>query len=149
MVVSSVDFGAEPYVGLVTAPNEHPPGGGDFPDPSKYCIAKFRELAGFDPTGIVGVNIPKTASIAEIAQHGMSIVCRLPEASASVSICVHDIRGRLVKALAHGPMSAGTHHFYFDGRGSNGRVLTSGRYLCTVQTGKTEISKPVTVYGTR
>lgn len=50
-----------------------------------------------------------------------------------VSVTVHDVRGRSVRALAEGERSAGDHRVTFNGRDDGGRILPSGVYLVRVQ----------------
>ena len=55
--------------------------------------------------------------------------------SASVSLTVHDVAGRTVARLQNGPLPAGEYPFRWDGRGTDGRLLQSGRYFIRLQAG--------------
>ncbi|NUQ43909.1 MAG: hypothetical protein HUU32_21180 [Calditrichaceae bacterium] len=47
----------------------------------------------------------------------------------SVSLKIYDLPGRLVKTLADGEFSAGTHRVEWDGRDERGNEAASGVYL--------------------
>ena len=52
----------------------------------------------------------------------------LPSAG-TVDLAVHDLRGRLVRELASGEMSAGEHSLQWDGRDQSGVAVPSGAYF--------------------
>ncbi len=54
-------------------------------------------------------------------------------APARVTLVVHDLRGRPVRALARGFRGAGTHVASWDGRDEGGRPLPAGVYVCRLQ----------------
>jgi hypothetical protein len=47
----------------------------------------------------------------------------------AVDLAIYDVGGRLVKQLAHGSLSRGTHVLAWDGRDTEGRPVASGVYL--------------------
>lgn len=51
-----------------------------------------------------------------------------------VSLCVHDLRGRLVQRLVHGEQSVGEHRVVWDGRDDRGVPAASGAYIARLRT---------------
>ncbi len=47
----------------------------------------------------------------------------------TVHIKIYDLRGALVRTLASGAFSAGTHHVIWDGRDDSGSIVSAGTYL--------------------
>ena len=68
----------------------------------------------------------------------------LPRA-APVSLTVHDLAGRLVARLQDGALPAGEHPFRWDGRGTDGRLLQSGRYFVRLEAGAARETRPVSI----
>ena len=63
-----------------------------------------------------------------------------------LSIRLYDITGRLVRTvLAGADMPAGVHDFRFDGRGSNGQALPSGRYFYRAETASERTAGSLTI----
>ena len=58
----------------------------------------------------------------------------LPEA-ATVSLKVYNIHGQLVRTLANGSFSAGSHHVTWDGTNENGVQVVSGMYFYQIHAG--------------
>jgi hypothetical protein len=54
-----------------------------------------------------------------------------------VRVSVHDASGRLVRTLARGALTAGTHALSWDGRNGAGRAMPAGLYLVSVEAGGT------------
>ncbi|MFH0921115.1 MAG: hypothetical protein V1913_12225 [Fibrobacterota bacterium] len=52
-----------------------------------------------------------------------------------VTLCVYDIRGRMVRTLLNHPMLPGYYNVTFDGRSDNGVPIGSGIYLCRMNAG--------------
>jgi hypothetical protein len=65
--------------------------------------------------------------------HAMSLTFGLPK-DATVSVCVFDVNGRLVKRLATGAYPAGRHVARWDGTDEGGRAAASGIYFCRLVT---------------
>ena len=63
----------------------------------------------------------------------MSLTFGLPK-PASVSVCVFDVNGRLVKTLASGSYPAGRHAARWDGKDAGGRAAPSGVYWARLVT---------------
>ncbi|MBN1543082.1 T9SS type A sorting domain-containing protein [candidate division KSB1 bacterium] len=57
----------------------------------------------------------------------------LPE-TADLSLRVYNSMGQSVRELASGPHPEGSHTLLWDGRDDRGRTVTSGLYLCRLQT---------------
>ncbi len=51
-------------------------------------------------------------------------------AAAAVSIGIYDVKGRLVRTLQNGPVSAGVHQAAWDGRDDSGAEVARGVYFC-------------------
>jgi flagellar hook assembly protein FlgD len=56
-------------------------------------------------------------------------VVRLDRA-ATVNLSIYDVRGRLVRTLVDGPLSATEHRLAWDGRDGTGNPVASGVYFC-------------------
>ncbi|MCK4235219.1 T9SS type A sorting domain-containing protein, partial [candidate division WOR-3 bacterium] len=59
----------------------------------------------------------------------VTIEYMIPKMS-SVSLCVYDISGRLIKTIMEGKQKPGTYRANWDGKISNGRRAASGVYFC-------------------
>jgi hypothetical protein len=57
-----------------------------------------------------------------------TILLQLPR-SGQVDLAVYDVRGRRVRQLHHGHLTAGGHEFPWDARTDSGRTLASGVYF--------------------
>ena len=68
----------------------------------------------------------------------------LPRA-AQVSLSVHDLAGRLVAQLQDGALPAGEHPFRWDGRGTDGRLVQSGRYFIRLEAGAVRETRAVSL----
>jgi hypothetical protein len=64
----------------------------------------------FNPMTTIRVNIPDDSRI-------------------KAALTIYDIRGRLVRTLAEGPLTKGTHSYAWDGRDDSGRPVPSGTYI--------------------
>jgi hypothetical protein len=53
----------------------------------------------------------------------------------SVALTVHDVAGKAVRRLAGGPQPAGLHSATWNGRDDRRRMLPTGVYFCTLQSG--------------
>ncbi len=65
--------------------------------------------------------------------------------SVRVTLAVHDVTGRRVAELHDGPLGAGEHAFRWNGRGSDGRLVESGRYFIRFAAGDLRESKAVSL----
>lgn len=68
----------------------------------------------------------------------------LPRAG-RVQLCVHDLRGRLVRTLVDGEVPAGAQQAKWDGRDDHGRALASGSYVARLRTAAGEQSVRMTL----
>ncbi len=65
-------------------------------------------------------------------------------AAGPVTLEILDVRGRLVRTVWQGELTAGPHHLDWDGRDAGGRVVAAGTYLARLQApGHTAASKMV------
>lgn len=69
------------------------------------------------------------------ANPGATIKFEIPQ-SAYVRLEVFDVRGRLVRALVDGDLSAGTHSAVFDVSDENGAALPAGLYFSRLAAGE-------------
>jgi hypothetical protein len=67
----------------------------------------------------------------------------------SVSLALHDARGRFVRRLEPVVGSSGAHVAEWDGRDSAGREVPSGTYFARLRAGAVEANVRVTIVGTR
>ncbi len=70
-------------------------------------------------------------------------------ARASVELAVYDVRGRRVRLVGREEMEAGEHLLAWDGRGDDGRALSSGHYVANLRVRgpglRNELTRKVTV----
>jgi hypothetical protein len=71
---------------------------------------------------------------------GTSIEYVVPE-PALVSLQVFDVNGRLIRTLVRGAVERGSHRIQWDGRDSQGSVLSSGVYFYRLENGDKTITK--------
>ena len=89
---------------------------------------------------VVGHNYPNPFN------NETAIPVRLFEAT-QVDIVIYSISGQLIKRLYSGHKEAGRHAFKWDGDSENGRIVSSGMYLCraTFQEGRWDVCKLIVV----
>jgi hypothetical protein len=63
----------------------------------------------------------------------------------TVTLQVFDVKGRLVRTLADGPLEAGPHGFEWDGRNERGDRVGSSVYYGRLQVGDVSVSQPISV----
>ena len=51
-----------------------------------------------------------------------------------VDVSVYDVHGRLVQQLVDGPLEAGSHRTWWDGRDRSGASVAGGVYFCRIKT---------------
>lgn len=51
-----------------------------------------------------------------------------------VSLQIFDLKGRQIVTLVNKNLNAGVHHYTWDGRDRNGKLVSSGIYICVVKT---------------
>ena len=59
------------------------------------------------------------------------------ERDATIEISIFDIQGRLIRRIIWDNATAGSHSFNWNGRDWKGRLVSSGVYLCRMQSGQT------------
>lgn len=82
-------------------------------------------------TPVPEVEVLAAAQLGVVRPNPFNPVATVPldlAADASVRLAVYDVRGRLVRVLADGPLAAGHHDLRFDGNG-----LASGTYVCRLE----------------
>ncbi len=114
-----------------------------------YTRVKSIALEILDRLGALATAIaePPAPSLPTLAQNApnpfnpaTSITFTLP-AACTVELRVHDLGGKLVRTLAAGVYPAGTHRSAWDGCDEDGRPATSGKYLCRLRTGGSDLSR--------
>jgi len=105
-----------------------------------------------DGTRIEGVScfafpIPHTLISPNPARRagGAVVAFDVPAGGADVRITLHDVRGRLVRELAHGRMAAGPHSVPWDCRTSSADPVSGGLYFVRTRIGGREISSRLTL----
>jgi hypothetical protein len=65
-----------------------------------------------------------------------SIAYSIPvSVDAPLSLRIHDVQGRLVRELAHGPVIAGSHSAFWDGCDQQGKPVAAGTYFYRIEWG--------------
>lgn len=62
-----------------------------------------------------------------------------------ISISIYDMRGRLVRALFEGRQNSGYHVMDWNGKDVQGRPVSAGSYIYTIQVGNEVITKKMTL----
>ena len=62
-----------------------------------------------------------------------------------VRISIFNVVGRRVRVLVHGMQNAGHHHVVWDGRDDQGRLVSSGVYLCKLEASKMVATRKMVV----
>ena len=65
------------------------------------------------------------------------------EAAGTVRLAVYSVDGVLVRVLREGYLEAGSHDQRWDGTDSRGRPMTSGLYLCRMESATAVLSRPM------
>jgi len=104
----------------------------------------WARINGQTVVGSVGVRppaVPATAFLAPPAPNPARGPTRLSlgigsrEQGAQVSVCVHDLAGRLVRVVHEGALEPGVHELVWDLRDAGGRAVPSGLYLVRAEAG--------------
>jgi plastocyanin len=74
----------------------------------------------------------------------LAFAIALPKSS-PVSLTVHDLAGRIVARLQDGALPAGEYPFRWEGRGTDGRLVQSGRYFIRLEAGSVRETRPVSI----
>jgi len=92
------------------------------------------------------VEVPRAvdASVAPNPLNASGILTVRVARSAFATVSLHDVRGRRVRTLHRGYLTAGYHDFPLDGRDDRGRLLASGVYFCRVDTPEGTASRSLT-----
>ena len=100
--------------------------------------------AGVGPSGVLTRAAFTRPPAPNPARGTVTFAIGLPRAG-KVSLAVHDLAGRLVARLQDGALPAGDHPFRWDGRGSDGRVVQSGRYFIRLDAGAVRETRAVSI----
>ncbi len=100
--------------------------------------------ADVSPPGVIRKPMFSRPPAPNPSRGGVSFAVALPHA-ARVQITAHDVAGRTVATIADLPLDAGEHPFQWDGRGSDGRALQSGRYFVRLAAGGTVETRAVSL----
>lgn len=98
-----------------------------------YIYAMSTEPQGIDPESS---NDPLNSMVCPNPfRSSVSISFELSEPGYT-SIEVIDLSGRLVCSLAESELESGQHSFTWDGRNKSGELVSSGMYICRIQSGR-------------
>ena len=100
--------------------------------------------AGVGPSGVLTRPAFTRPPTPNPTRGALAFAIALPH-SAPVSLTVHDVAGRLVARLQDGALPAGEYPFRWDGRGTDGRLLQSGRYFIRLVAGSVRETRPVSI----
>jgi plastocyanin len=100
--------------------------------------------AGVGPAGVLTRPAFTRPPTPNPTRGALGFAIALPR-SAQVSLAVHDIAGRIVARLQDGALPAGEYPFRWDGRGTDGRLVQSGRYFIRLQAGSVLETRPVSI----
>lgn len=100
--------------------------------------------AGVGPSGVLTRPAFTRPPTPNPTRGALGFAIALPR-SAQVSLAVHDIAGRIVARLQDGALPAGEYPFRWDGRGTDGRLVQSGRYFIRLQAGSVLETRPVSI----
>ncbi len=106
----------------------------DFVFSSNYAFiyAMTTDPLGIDPQSINGSLGLRTAPNPFVSS--ASIIFELSEPGYT-SVQVFDLSGRMVCSLAESELASGQHSFVWDGMNQNGESVSSGVYICRIQSG--------------
>ena len=94
------------------------------------------------------VAVPKVSSLSQNFPNPFNpetwIHYQLPEPS-DVKILIYDVSGMLVRQIAVGLKSLGTHVIYWDGRSTTGEQMASGVYYYHLDAGKFQFTRKMTL----
>ena len=88
--------------------------------------------------------LPRLTSYPNPFNPATTIAYEVPSAG-DVTLAIYDVRGGLVRTLAHGTKSAGPHVARWDGRDSQGRSLASGVYFARLDLGNRTVTRKLTL----
>jgi flagellar hook assembly protein FlgD len=100
--------------------------------------------AGVGPSGVLTRPAFTRPPTPNPTRGAVGFAIALPR-SEQVSLAVHDIAGRIVARLQDGALPAGEYPFRWDGRGTDGRLVQSGRYFIRLQAGSVLETRPVSI----
>ena len=100
--------------------------------------------AGVGPGGVLARAAFTRPPAPNPTRGALAFAIALPKSS-PVSLTVHDLAGRIVARLKDGALPAGEYPFRWDGRGTDGRLVQSGRYFIRLEAGSVRETRPVSI----
>ncbi len=79
-----------------------------------------------------------------IVRESASLAFQLGQAG-PVQVALYDLRGRRVRVLQDGSLTAGQHALNWDGRDGQGRSLAAGLYIARLTTGRESITRKIVI----
>lgn len=76
------------------------------------------------------------------SREDVSIAWSLPGAG-EASLRIYDVAGHMVRSLAEGTSSSGSHYVRWDRRSSSGEIARPGVYFCTLRVGSQKLTRSV------
>jgi subtilisin family serine protease len=153
-------FACPLVAGTVALVRAHwPPG--LWPQPMEAHMVQTGDVVAYDlPIGVKMNALRALTELAGVSAPGPAIVARLLPGrpnpfrdrvtlgfslatESAVGLRVHDVQGRVVRALAGGRFGPGTHRVEWDGRDANGRSVESGVYFVRLDAGGSSIVRRV------
>ena len=106
-------------------------------DPEKIELIKIENLSTDFPVATQGINPPTGFALFQNFPNpfngATSLSFEITEPS-FVDLRIYDIRGHLIRTLAHEEKSRGFYHVMWDGMDRNGRSVASGTYIAQLST---------------
>jgi plastocyanin len=100
--------------------------------------------AGVGPGGVLARAAFTRPPAPNPTRGALAFAIALPKSS-PVSLTVHDVAGRIVARLQDGALPAGEYPFRWEGRGTDGRLVQSGRYFIRLEAGSVRETRPVSI----
>ncbi|MBI5170480.1 MAG: DNRLRE domain-containing protein [Candidatus Eisenbacteria bacterium] len=114
--------------------------------PRLVLVVATPPAAGVEPFATAGPRLRLGFASAHPAASRVVLAFELPR-DQDVTLSVHGIDGRLVRALASGVRSAGRHEIVWDGRDARGEPAPAGVYFVRLSAGNSRESKRVVLLG--
>lgn len=87
----------------------------------------------YDAVSMIGKKVEAVGNELEVgAASASDIGFQLGKAAEEVTVTVKDAAGQTLRTIRYSDQSAGTHHYAFDGKGTDGQALSPGTYKLEV-----------------
>ncbi len=117
--------------------------GADAQDPLWVSVQDIATGAsGPDGVAAAPLRFALHAGVPNPFRTGTRIRFDLPAAS-PMTLAIHDVQGRRVRTIVHGPLPAGRHAVAWDGRDDSGRATASGVYFVRATAGDLGASRKI------